>query len=333
MKVNIYYGGRGVLDDPTLYVLGKIEEVLDDLRVKYERFNLYEQKNLISTLPQTIKDADAIILATTVEWLGLGGYMYQFLDALWLYGDKEKIKTTYMQPIVMSTTYGEKEGKLHLENAWEMLGGLPCSGLCGYVENSVDFELNKDYAQIIEKKAENLYRTISQKQKDLPTSNQAITRNVTKTAKLELTPRESEKLSEYVADDDYVRQQKEDIKELSEKFKNIMGQNDVPADEEYLRDFEKAYRSGDPDRKRTFAFVIEGKKLPLSISIDGSICKCAYAHEPGDADIYVKAAQSVMDAIVDGRETFQRAFMTGEISVKGNFKMWSEMDDIFVFGN
>lgn len=28
MKVNIYYGGRGLLDDPTLYVLNKMEEVL-----------------------------------------------------------------------------------------------------------------------------------------------------------------------------------------------------------------------------------------------------------------------------------------------------------------
>ena len=28
MKVNIYYGGRGLLDDPTLYVIGKMEEVL-----------------------------------------------------------------------------------------------------------------------------------------------------------------------------------------------------------------------------------------------------------------------------------------------------------------
>ena len=331
MKINIYYGGRGVLDDPVLYVLGKIEEVLDDLRVKYERFNLYEQKNLITTLPQTIKDADAVILATTVEWLGLGGFMYQFLDALWLYGDKEKIKTTYMQPVVMSTTYGEKEGKLYLENAWEMLGGLPCDGLCGYVENAADFELNKDFAGIIEKKAENLYRTISQKQKNLPSSNQAITRSVTKTAKLELTPRESEKLSEYVADDDYVRQQKEDIKELSEKFKSIMGQKDVPSDEEYIREIREAFKPRGADVKRTFAFVIEGKKLPLTIKIDGYTINCAYAHEPGEADVYVKVAQNVMDAITDGRETFQRAFMTGEISVKGNFKIWNEFDDIFVF--
>ena len=28
MKINVYYGGRGLLDDPTLYVLKKMEDVL-----------------------------------------------------------------------------------------------------------------------------------------------------------------------------------------------------------------------------------------------------------------------------------------------------------------
>ena len=41
MKINIYYGGRGLLDDPTLYVISRIENVLKELRVKVERYNIY----------------------------------------------------------------------------------------------------------------------------------------------------------------------------------------------------------------------------------------------------------------------------------------------------
>ena len=177
MNINIYYGGRGIIDDPTIYVINKMQEVLEELRVHVERYNLYDGKTNITTLPQTLKEADGIILATTVEWYGIGGYMQQFLDACWLYGDKESISSIYMQPVVMSTTYGEREGALTLENAWEILGGLPCAGLCGYVEDIVSFQVNQEYAHIIEKKAENLYRTISQKSKGLPTSNQAVTRS------------------------------------------------------------------------------------------------------------------------------------------------------------
>ena len=231
MKVNIYYGGRGLLDDPTIYVLNKMEEVLRELRVTVERINIYEHKKEIATLPQTMKDADGIILATTVEWLGIGGYMQQFLDACWLYGDKERIQKTYMQPVVMSTTYGEREGEMTLANAWEILGGLPCSGLSGYVDELVSFEMNQDYTVIIEKKAENLYRTISQKMKSLPTSNLAVKQSVLRTPQMELTPQESEQLSKYVSDDSYVKQQKEDIKELASMFKDMMGK--ANQDEEF----------------------------------------------------------------------------------------------------
>ena len=152
--------------------------------------------------------------------------MQQFLDACWLYGDKEKIKTTYMQPIVMSTTYGEREGELTLQSAWEILGGQPCPGLCGYVEDLVSFEMNKDYTVLIEKKAENLYRTISQKVKCLPTSNQAVKQTILRTPQLELTPQESEQLSKYVSDDTYVKKQKEDIEELATMFKGMLGKSE-----------------------------------------------------------------------------------------------------------
>ena len=90
----------------------------------------------------------------------------------------------------------------------------------------MEFKQNKDYTLIIEKKAENLYRTISQKIKNLPTSNQAVKQSVLRTQQLNLTPQESEQLSKYVSDDTYVKQQKEDIEELASMFKDILGKPD-----------------------------------------------------------------------------------------------------------
>ena len=96
MKINIYYGARGNADDPTLAVITKMQSVLEELNVSVERFNLYEIKNAIATLPQTLKSVDGIILASTVEWYGIGGFMHSFLDACWLYGDKYKISEIYV---------------------------------------------------------------------------------------------------------------------------------------------------------------------------------------------------------------------------------------------
>lgn len=329
MKVNIYYGGRGLLDDPTLYVIGKMEEVLKELRVSVERYNIYEHKNSISTLPQTLKDADGIILATTVEWLGIGGYMQQFLDSCWLYGDKEKIKTTYMQPIVMSTTYGEREGELTLSNAWEILGGLPCSGMCGYVDDLVSFEMNHDYSLIIEKKAENLYRTISQKQKSLPTSNQAVTRTILRTQQMDLTPQENEQLSQYVADDSYVKKQKEDIEELASMFKDKLSVQQNDTQTEYITELESHFVP-QGDFTANYLFMIEEKKKPLVVEVAGEELNCYYGQQE-NVDVYAKLTGEVMNNILAGRMTFQRAFMTGEMTAKGNFKTLRTLDQIFIF--
>lgn len=329
MKINVYYGGRGLLDDPTLYVLGKMEDVLKELRVNVERYNIYEHKNEIATLPQTFKDADGIILATTIEWLGIGGYMQQFLDACWLYGDKEKISSTYMQPIVMSTTYGEREGESTLMNAWEILGGLPCPGLCGYVDDLVTFEVNADYNLIIEKKAENLYRTISQQMKNLPTSNQAVKQSVLRTQQLDLTPQESEQLSKYVSDDSYVKQQKEDIEELASMFKDMLGKAKENEETEYISDL-KSHFQPDEEFRATYSFMIEGKKKPLFISIKGENLDMYYGQEE-DVDVITRLSGDVMQSIINGRLTFQRAFMTGEMTAKGNFKTLRMLDQVFHF--
>lgn len=329
MKVNIYYGGRGLLDDPTLYVINKMEDVLRELRVSIERYNIYEYKNSISTLPQTLKEVDGIILATTVEWLGIGGYMTQFLDACWLYGDKERIKTIYMQPIVMSTTYGEREGEMTLANAWEILGGLPCSGLCGYVDDLVSFEVNHEYSGIIEKKAENLYRTISQKQKGLPASNQAVARTILRTQRLELTPQESEQLSKYVSDDSYVKQQKEDIEELATMFKGMLNQQKTDESTAYIIDLESHFVEQE-DFSARYLFMIEGKKKPLCIEVENKELNCHYG-QAEEADVYAKLTPEILDNIIAGRMTFQRAFMTGEMTAKGNFKTLRMLDKIFIF--
>ena len=78
MRVNVYYGGRGLIDDPTLYTIDKVTQVLDELHVSVERYNLYEDKGGISVLPKTLREAEGVVLAASVEWLGIGGYLQQF---------------------------------------------------------------------------------------------------------------------------------------------------------------------------------------------------------------------------------------------------------------
>lgn len=318
------------MDDPTLYVINKMQEVLEELHVTIERFNLYELKNNITTLPQTIKTADGIILASTVEWFGIGGFMYQFLDACWLYGDKEKISRTYMCPVVMSTTYGEREGKLALANAWEILGGLPCSGICGYIADIAIFDGNEDYNRIVEKRAENMYRTISQKMASFPASNQAVKQMVAINQNTDLTPQESEQLSQYAADDSYVKRQKQDIQELASLFRDMMGNADQDdRKEEYISEL-KEHFVPQAGFKAVYKIQIEGKRQPLIIEINGAENNYYYG-STDSSDVEIQISRETMDDIIYARMTFQRAFMGGDMKMKGDFRILRTLDQIFVF--
>ncbi len=328
MKINIYYGGRGLIDDPTLFVINKIQQVLEELRVKVERFNLFELKNSITTLPQTLKEADGIILATTVEWYGIGGYMQQFLDSCWLYGDKEKISTIYMCPIVMSTTYGEREGKLNLASAWEILGGRPCSGICGYIADTSLLETNAEYAALIEKKAENMYRTVNQKMASLPASNQAIKQAVSR-VQMDLTPQETEQLSQYASDDRYVQRQKEDIQELTSIFRNLIDNSDGEESVEVIDKFKQSF-SPQPGFRAVYRIVIEGRKKHLIIKVENADLQCSYG-TVDHADVELQLNSQILDDIIYARMTFQRAFMSGVMKLKGDFKVLRTLDHIFVF--
>ncbi len=329
MNINVYYGGRGLIDDPTLYVLGKMQEVLEELHVTVNRYNLQEYKNGIITLPQTLKEADGIILASTVEWFGIGGYMQQFLDACWLYGDKEKISKIYMCPVVMSTTYGEREGKMNLATAWEILGGRPCSGLCGYIANTLDLEMNKDYTAIIEKKAENLYRTINQKYTSFPASNQAVKNMVSFTQNVDLTPQESEQLSEYASDDGYVQRQKEDLQELTSMFMDMLNESDGGKYDLTVKAFYKAFH---PQAGVKASFFIKEEKASngFYIEVDNDNLKAEYGQQR-NAEVEMTANAGIIDEITGGRMSFQRAFMSGSVKMKGNFKTMRMLDSLFVF--
>lgn len=329
MKVNIYYGGRGLIEDPTLYVIQRITQVLEELRVEVKRYNLYEEKNNINILPKTFKEVDGIILATTVEWLGIGGYMQQFLDACWLYGNKEKISNTYMLPVVMATAYGEKEGELKLAQAWEILGGIPIEGISSYVEDHVSFEINVDYGKIIEKKAENLYRSINQKMKVLPTSNNTVKKNILRTRTIDLTPQESEQLSIYVSDDNYVKKQKEDIDELTQMFQEMLGSKKEEGNVEFIRNFQDNFHPQEGFSAVYFIHISDTEQN-LILEVKEKDLKCYYG-EKKEADVTSKTSHHIIKEIVRGKITFQKAFMSGQITAKGNFKTLRMFDTIFQF--
>lgn len=326
MNINLYYGGRGLVDDPTIYVINKMQEVLEELNVTVTRYNLYEMKNAITTLSQTVTEADGIILATTVEWIGMGGYMQTFLDSCWLYTDKNKVANKYMFPVVMARTYGEREVVLALNNSWEIIGGKIGTPLSAYVDDTTDFEFNTEYKEIIERYAEGVYRTISQKPTSLPSSSLTMKSKVIKDT-VKFTPQESEQLSKYASDDTFVKTQKQDIESLSSMYKELLIDHENGGDEYYLDAFREHFN---PKTRydSTYMFIISDKDKSIIVNISGDDLQVKFG-ENASADVIGKMSKDTFDQIVEGRITFHRAFMTGDMTAKGNLKTLRMLDELF----
>jgi putative sterol carrier protein len=290
---------------------------------------LYEEKSNITVLPKTLKEADGVILAASVEWYGYGGLLQQFLDACWLYGDKESISHIYMLPVVMATTYGEREAECSLIRAWEMLGGVPTEGLCAYVDNHVEFETNAGYHLLIEKKTENFYRTISKHTVAFPNSSMQVNKTVLRSNALTLTPQESEQLSMYVSNDNYVKKQKEDIEELASLFKGMLGDTEENSADLYVSELKNHFYPAD-DLSAVFQLDVVDENISLVLNIQKENLECSRGRAE-KADVTAKVSSNVFKQILRGEKTFQSAFMAGDLSAQGNFKILRNFDTIFRF--
>ena len=71
---------------------------------------------------------------------------------------------------------------------------------------------------------------------------------------------------------------------------------------------------------------------PIVIDVAGSKCDIRLGQESG-CDVTLTSDQHTFEDILGGRMTFQRAFMAGNMKMKGDFKILRTLDELFVFMN
>ena len=60
--------------------------------------------------------------------------------------------------------------------------------------------------------------------------------------------------------------------------------------------------------------------------------ECYYG-DTDQFDVEMQVSASVMDEIIAGHMTFQKAFMSGDMKMKGDFKVLRTLDLLYVFKN
>ena len=149
------------------------------------------------------------------------------------------------------------------------------------------------------------------------------------TQSLNLSPQEAVQLSELASDDFYVQKQKEDIQELASMFRDLMGSSGELDSTMFLQDLRDHFHA-QPGFRAVYKFNLPEAKKPLIVKVDHTEMECYY----GDSDTFdveMQISSAVMNEIVQGRMTFQRAFMAGDMKMKGDFKELRTLDMLYVF--
>ena len=123
---------------------------------------------------------------------------------------------------------------------------------------------------------------------------------------------------------------KKDIEELSAMFKSMLGDTEETEKEgEFIREFRTNFYPLEGFSAK-YVIMIPDREATLSIEVTPKSVKCWYSDDE-EADVVMKAETKVLKAILSGKNTFQRAFMAGEITAKGNFKTLRTLDQVFRF--
>lgn len=344
MHTLIIYGGDGYADDPTLEALDRISAVLTELNAHIIRLDLHNKDYSINRIFEEISSANAVILATTIEWLGIGAHMQEFLDQCWKYADKSIFNDVHLMSVAISKQGYERDANHHLIRSWELLGGLEGTSLCANLKTSFELETNKHFLQTIEKKAEDFYRIVTNNRVPLPTSirlnkvlieveqpvhatnetHQSIDEN---TEVPSLDAQDKTMITNYNA---YIEKQQKDIEDISSLFKMKLSKkaNDIMKTEPEI--FKAKFNGNDTFCKVQWQ-VTDKKSRNFVLDIKGTSIE-SYFDTAKNCQVVIQSEYDMLKKIIDGRMTIQRAFMTGEIKAKGDFSIIYKLDQMFTLG-
>ncbi len=109
----------------------------------------------------------------------------------------------------------------------------------------------------------------------------------------------------------------------------MLEKKDVDVNKQFIRDFEDNF-APEGTVNASYKFMIEDRKKALIVEIVDSRLKCYYGNHDSP-DILCKIKPDVLEHIIAGQMSFQRAFMTGDMQVKGDFRILLLLDQVFTF--
>ena len=326
------------------------------------------QSNSIEAITKELSASDGIVFATTAQLFSPCSVMQNFLEHLEHPSYSQILKEKNCMLLVVSRQSGEREALDYLARVVNYLGGYDSVRIAigGKVQKMLS--LSEKPIGVIEKQIEDFYRIVKLDRKFFLPSASSVTANqisepftdeeyetilqVDKRAKVSTA-----ELQQRVNFDNFTKRQEDDINEISQLFASKYTAQ-APTVEEFIaipRSPASSFSApGQPIVARTKSCKQMTQSLPhyfqphlsagynftvqLSISgaeiFDGFITiennDCVYHEGITNApDITILTDSNVWVDILRGKHTAQKAFMIGQLKVRGNFVMLSKFEQLF----
>ncbi len=329
----LLYGGSNLKNDACKPIIESMASVFNELNMNVIMLSLFDSDFTADLFLDSLETAAGVVIGSSVDWYGIGYKLQAFLDDVYYSGRSYLLRGMPTMVLTISRSAYEEEGMNFVKNSIEILGATVSDTLTGAIENSVYYDTNKTYQKVVEDKAEDFYRHIKKGASSLPSSIGAkkvyikVSREQNKyepKSKRDVTVKE--KANTY---NDFLETQKRDIDELSEIFMEKMS---ISSKGKTYKDiFLNSFLEESQLEKSIICFDIEDNKSEnFNMLIDKSLIKMLPFNNI-DCDVIISLGQKNMENIISKKVTMQKAFLTGEIKVKGNFALLYKMDDIFEF--
>lgn len=318
--ITLVYGGLSIEDNPTKLACEKIEEVLTELGQKVVSFNLMQHH--VEDVIEALSNSAGVVLATTVEWFGVGHLMQQFLDTCYLLKREDMFAEIPLFSVVFSRNAKEKEASDYLNTAWQMLGGWKGVELYGTFTDRSALLADTEALIYIEKKTEQFYRYGLNQSYQLPRSftgeeRMAISKQPALPREQQETPVQEE-----------MSNHKKNVVALSEKLKAKLEEKTKTSKLGLVDLLTQKYK-GATDSEYIIQFqIIDNAKENVAALIkpSGIYCYLGVEEEPV---LTLNVEEEFLRQILEQKISFQRAFMTGKITVKGELNLLYKMDEFF----
>jgi uracil-DNA glycosylase family 4 len=346
-KTIIVYAGNGYADDPTLVAVDRVSSVLTELNVNIIRLDIHKNEYDIEHFFNELQEARSIVIATTVEWIGIPGRLQDFLDRCYFYGNKAFFKGVMLLSIVISKQGYERDANNHIMKCWELLGGVDGEHILACIKKASTLETDSALLNTIDKKTEGFFRAINQNRKPLPTSFRENTVLIevpshnTVIVQEEALNSEEENQGVYYDEtdepmtsiitnyDEYIEKQQKDIADISDLFKQKLKNSDYLEEKDEVEIFKSAYLGPKEDVRCIIQWRVEDKRsrnIVMEIKNDKIN---VYFGEVETFNLIMTLSNTLLQKIVRGQMTIQRAFMTGEIKAQGDFSLIYKLDSMF----